>query len=891
MPLATPPTDAGNLPPDDAKALLRATKEEANAWIEGMSKEILPLLANEPALEEEMRLIETGAVFSTFPSGHHMYKTMRPTGASDKYLYGHPSGRRFRSKKVCQCRCCSKKPGKPSSASSGPSSGSSSKAPLRSVEMMRSLMRKKKLQAKEAANDGSIKLSAASVSPSMASKSSDEVAPSLVGPADAAIEIKSDKEVAATTAALEKADLQNVTEMESDQEDEIPLAQIFRSKSSESLPREISVRQPSTEREMELEQKEAAPAIPPIKNESVVDLPQISGPLPEPTSAAKSIADEARESLPSSAEAPHVTPSPSPKVASPQVKKYSVNLKHMNIVRQSTEGKDAWSEHMATITSKSNTAAVPSAASASINQLQAPSESKGVSSDQFSATESATLRQKKRLMKEQEDARKTAEERNPSFAATHSENFGVPVIDSGPEKMVSIAQTGGLTMPSRNDSIDSGGSTSLPARRNDDNAGETNVMDREIEQVKRPNESPGGHRKKVRTLNDYTPTTSSAFLAPATMKESQAWSAPIQGESKHSERSLFPETPSADSTSGPTFLPVPSHPSSPLGRPTFMGLSSKEQANLILSLGSSVSRMAIEPIPPNESRLDEQNDQTGFESDIQDTGIQNSYFLETFQTNISESAKTSNHTIPEIEAINPVPEKPRMPEIQEDFARNALNVLKGILNSDYATVPTRMIEAAVLNSVAHAQHTFSEGQMVWTPAVICPTSKNFNLVANVTPANGPPKSIELDMKPFVNKSVSWPAIVKSVRHNVQELVDTDPACRIWEDPIVVDDLGDDMLSLSQFEDTNYGPVQACQSGNIVYEIELLEFPDFPIFMEGRFLKNADEIHVPGQYVLGLDGLEWDEAVEFKHRDGTGNVSLVYELYVKSLNEAKANQFD
>ncbi|KAI8833580.1 hypothetical protein BJ741DRAFT_265385 [Chytriomyces cf. hyalinus JEL632] len=472
----------------------------------------------------------------------------------------------------------------------------------------------------------------------------------------------------------------------------------------------------------------------------------------------------------------------------------------------------------------------------------------------------AMKRQKKRLMKEQEDARKAAEGSNPSFAATHSENYGVPIIDSRPERAVSNAHTGASMMPSRNPSIDSAGSVSLPGRRNDD---------RGIEHVKRPGESSGGDRKKVKM--DDTQTTAD-LLASVTMKESQAWSAPAYGDTKHSgERSLFLETHTADSTTGPTFLPAPSNPSSPTGTPSVISMSSKEQANLILNVGSLFGGMMTEPIPRTQPHLKKDSNQAGIELHVQDNGIENSFFLEPFHKNHSEFAKTSNQTILETEPINIAPEKPRLPEIQEDFARNALNVLKGILNRDYAPVPTRMIEAAVLNSVAHAQHTFSADQMVWTPAVISPMSKNFNLVANVKPANGSPKSIELGMKPFVHKSVSWPAIVKSVRHNVQELVDADPTCRIWEDPIVIDDLGNDMLALSQFEDSDYGPVKACQSGNIAHEIELFGFPEFPIFMEGRFLKTADEIHVPGQYVLGLD---WEESVKFNHLDGSGSESCV-----------------
>ncbi|KAJ3242514.1 hypothetical protein HDU78_001386 [Chytriomyces hyalinus] len=793
--------------------------------------------------------------------------------------------------------------------------------------MRRIIQQKKVRQAKEAANDGPMKPSVKSVSPSKASKSSEASTPP-----ERAIEIKSDKEGATTAAALEKADAQNSIEMNSDQEDAIPLSQIYRSKSNESLSQELSTK-PATEQETKLEQKEVAPAVSCVKSEPVVDLAQISQPRLESNNESESIPNEAREKFLSSTEseiqiAPLAPSSSSANVVtSPQViKKYSVNLKHMNIVRQSTEGKNAWSEHMATIASKSSSAITSSATDTRtlLTPLRSSSESKSASTARYSGTQGAIVlrndemppvsavarscakckttvspfwrhlesfelcdscyrvalkRQKKRLMKEEEDARKAAEGSNAAFAATHSENYRVPVIDSRrPEKAVFNAQPGGPMMPSRNPSIDSAGSISLPGRRSDD---------RGIEHVKRPGESSGSDRKKVKM--DDTQTTSAALLASVTMKESQAWSAPAYGETKHNGERL--ETYTVDSTTGPTFLPAPSFPSSPIGTPSVVSMSSKEQANLILNVGNSVIGMTTEPIPPTKPLLNEDNNQAGIESDIQDTGIQNSFFLETFHSNHSESAKTSNQTIPETEPINIVPEKPRLPEIQEDFARNALNVLKGILNSDYAPVPTRMIEAAVLNSVAHVQHTFSAGQMVWTPAVISPMSMNFNLIATLKPANGPPKTIELDMKPFVHKSVSWPAIVKSVRHNVQELVDADPACRIWEDPIVIDDLGDDMLALSQFEDSDYGPVKACQSGNIAYEIELFGFPEFPIFMEGRFLKTADEIHVPGQYVLGVDGLDWEEAVEFKHLDGSGNVSLVYELYVKSLNEAKAHQSD
>ncbi|KAI8827546.1 hypothetical protein BJ741DRAFT_629613 [Chytriomyces cf. hyalinus JEL632] len=960
MHLTTPPSDAGELPSEESLTLLNLTPEEESSWIEGLAKEILTLLATEPALKQEMRLIETGAMFSSLPAGYKTFKTKRGNKSSktnDKYIYGHPSGGKFRSRRefshhlfhlmlkqqqpehVCQCVCCSKKSSK-SSSSSAPSSGtsdtpaSSTKAPLSSIEKMRRIIRQKKvLQSKEAANDGPMKYSVTSVSPSMASKSSEEVAPSSSAPPETAIEIKSDKKGATAAAALEKADAQNSTEMDSDQEDAIPLSQIYRSKSNESLPTELPIK-PATERETDLKYKEAVPAVSCIKSETIADLAQISQPRLESNNESESIPDEAHEKLMSSTEseiqiAPLVPSSSSANaLSSPQIiKKYSVNLKHMNIVRQSTEGKDAWSEHTTAIASTSSTATTPSATDTktSLSPLKSSSESKSASTDQYSGAQRAIVvrrdemppvsavarscakckttisafwrhlesfelcdscyrvalkRQKKRLMKEQEDAKKAAEGSNPAFTATHSENYSVPVIDSRPEKAVSNSQTGEPMMPSRNPSTDSAGSVSLPVRRSDD---------RGIEHGKRPGEFSGGDRKKVKM--DFTQTASAALLASVTMKESQAWSAPMFGETKHSgERSLFVETSTVDSATGPTFLPAPSNPSSPLGTPSVVSMSSKEQANLILNVGSSVGGRTTEPIPPTKPLSNEENHQAGIGSDVQDTGIQNSFFLETFQAINLESAETSNETRA-AELINIVPEKPRLPEIQEDFARNALNVLKGILNSDYAPVPTRMIEAAVLNSVAHAQHTFSAGQMVWTPAVISPMSRNFNLIANVKPANGPSKSIELDMKPFVHKSVSWPAIVKCVRHNVQELVDADPACRIWEDPIVIDDLGDDMLALSQFEDSDYGTVKACQSGNIAYEIELFGFPEFPIFMEGRFLKTADEIHVPGQYVLGLDGLDWEESVEFKHLDGSGNVSLVYELYVKSLNEAKAHQSD
>ncbi|KAJ3242508.1 hypothetical protein HDU78_001380 [Chytriomyces hyalinus] len=955
MHLTTPPSDAGKLPSEESSTLLNLTPEEENSYIEALAKEILPLLATEPALKQEMGLIERGAMFSSLPAGYKTFKIKRNKSSrpDDKYIYGHPSGGKFRSRRefshhlfhlmlkqhqpehICQCVCCRKS--FKSSPSSAPSSGtsdttalvrptpaSSTKTPLGSVEKMRRIIQQKKVrQAKDGANDGPMKSSVTSVSPSMASKSSEGAST----PPERAIEIKSEKDGATTTTPLEKADAQNSIEIDSDQDDAIPLSQIYRSKSNESLPQELSAK-PATGRETELKHKEVAPAVSCVKSEPVVNLAQISQPRLESNNESESIADKARDKFQSSTEseiqiAPLAPSSSSAnEVTSPQIKKkYSVNLKHMNIVRQSTEGKDAWSEHMGAIASKSSSA---TDTKTSLTPLQSSSESKSASTARYSGTQGAIVlrrdemppvsavarscakcktttstfwrhlesfelcdscyrvalkRQKKRLMKEQEDARKAAEGSNAAIAATHSGNYGVPAIDS--KNAVSNAQPGGPMMPSRNPSIDSAGSISLPGRRSDD---------RGIEHIQRPGESSGGDRKKVKM--DDTQTASAAFLASITMKESQAWSAPAYGETKHSvERSLFLETYAVDSTTGPTFLPAPSNPSSPIGTPSVVSMSSKEQANLILNVGNSVVGMTTEPIPPTKPLLNEDNNQAGIESDVQDTGIQNSFFLETFHSNHSESAKTSNQAIRETELINIVPEKPRLPEIQEDFARNALNVLKGIMNSDYAPVPTRMIEAAVLNSVAHAQHTFSAGQMVWTPAVISPMSRNLNLIANVKPANGPPKSIELDMKPFVYKSVSWPAIVKSVRHNVQELVDADPACRIWEDPIVIDDLGDDMLALSQFEDSDYGPVKACQSGNIAYEIELFGFPEFPIFMEGRFLKTADEIHVPGQYVLGVDGLDWEDAVEFKHLDGSGNVSLVYELYVKSLNEAKAHQSD
>ncbi|KAJ3261048.1 hypothetical protein HDU77_001094 [Chytriomyces hyalinus] len=202
----------------------------------------------------------------------------------------------------------------------------------------------------------------------------------------------------------------------------------------------------------------------------------------------------------------------------------------------------------------------------------------------------------------------------------------------------------------------------------------------------------------------------------------------------------------------------------------------------------------------------------------------------------------------------------------------------------------RMIEDDIPNSATLAQDAFSVGQMVWAPVIIIPLSTKFSLVAKVKPASGPTRKIQLDMRPFVKKSLRWPAIVKSVCHNVQALANNDPGCWNWEDPILINDFGEDLLVLSQVYDSDYDHVKARQIGNVLFEIELLEFPGEPIFMEGRFLKCSDDVKVPDQYDLGLDGLKWEECgVELKHLDGTGEVATVFEKYVKSLNEVLGYQ--
>ncbi|KAJ3237366.1 hypothetical protein HDU81_009588 [Chytriomyces hyalinus] len=50
-----------------------------------------------------------------------------------------------------------------------------------------------------------------------------------------------------------------------------------------------------------------------------------------------------------------------------------------------------------------------------------------------------------------------------------------------------------------------------------------------------------------------------------------------------------------------------------------------------------------------------------------------------------------------------------------------------------------------------------------------------------------PASIREEIYPLA------PATVKSVCHNVQQLVDNDPGCWIWEDPVLIDDFGEDFL--------------------------------------------------------------------------------------------------
>ncbi|KAJ3225113.1 hypothetical protein HDU81_008149 [Chytriomyces hyalinus] len=160
------------------------------------------------------------------------------------------------------------------------------------------------------------------------------------------------------------------------------------------------------------------------------------------------------------------------------------------------------------------------------------------------------------------------------------------------------------------------------------------------------------------------------------------------------------------------------------------------------------------------------------------------------------------------------------------------------------------------------------------------------LVARVHPTDGPARNINLDMQPIVKKPIHWPAIVKSVGHNVQGLVAVDPGCWAWEDPILIQDLGENVLVLTQRDDSED---KAWQNGNDLYEIELLEFPGDPIFMEGRFLKASGDIDIPYQYHLGLDGLDWEDRVELKHLDGTEDVALVFGKYVKSVNEAIAHR--
>ncbi|KAI9334903.1 hypothetical protein BDR26DRAFT_866366 [Obelidium mucronatum] len=303
-------------------------------------------------------------------------------------------------------------------------------------------------------------------------------------------------------------------------------------------------------------------------------------------------------------------------------------------------------------------------------------------------------------------------------------------------------------------------------------------------------------------------------------------------------------------TVNPLFEPLPvSHlPSSPTQSENAydsFGLSSQNQADLILALGGSSSPR---PSTGHQSA-------TGVSADLASgTGVS---FAPVITPSVPTFAPDPQPSNPYLSVSIPMPHDVEL----------LLEKINRIAQSPLETLP-RFGVFLPTNKVK-PNEPLIVGEFVWVPVIICPTIK-YNKISIQVKGQSP---VKLDLEPISNKAVYWPAVVKNVCKTILD----SSVCEVWKAPILVDELDLDAVALSQAAEPLSTGKHVVRQVSGVHELELLEFPELPVFMEAKHLVKKEQMEVTPEYVLQLRGAgTWEEVVQIDY------IGLVFEKYLKSL---------
>ncbi|KAI8613492.1 hypothetical protein BC830DRAFT_1230457 [Chytriomyces sp. MP71] len=209
--------------------------------------------------------------------------------------------------------------------------------------------------------------------------------------------------------------------------------------------------------------------------------------------------------------------------------------------------------------------------------------------------------------------------------------------------------------------------------------------------------------------------------------------------------------------------------------------------------------------------------------------------------------------------------------------KDALAMLKRVTADQVNEVQKRIPSNNML------QEPFRVGDKVWVSVVMYPDTENYRLVVKIKDRMVP--DVEMDMKEVVNCKTFWPARITAIQPASIVLKEKENlANEVWEEPIVLDDLGDKAVGLSQFADSDYGLGKVAVDA-LLCKLELAEFEGFAVSMEARFVRKWDAVMKFKQFLLNpsLKEGDWNSTVELSVPDGKGMPSYLFEKYLKALN--------